>query len=774
MSRLPLTARRKALQRAQMSSVVDLSSHRRASLLGGYRLSRGHATDSYRSPKSGIGMSGSDRTYYHEVAPPDVLTPLDLLNLWEGSQIVRRAVGKRAAMALSRGVRLSHDPGGELSAELDRLGALHHGLWGRTWGNLYGGALVLAVVDDGKETSEPVEPGSRVVRLRVVDRHQVRQIHYVKADGRDPIHVLARDAEPESYALHDGKTYHHSRVWRFDGDHLPFEGVRRNNGWHASKVVALNKALARYGVGIAALATQLEDANVAVWKIKDWHQMVTSDPAGVDDWLDAQILYRSVLGDYACDAEKEDFDFKGRPLKDSVEVFGVIMSDLAAQVDMPMTELFGQAPGGLSTDDAGGRKKWYASIDAAERPEFTRYLAWLLRLVQAQPDLSREARAPVARVDWPSLETLSALEEEEVRRGRAEEDAKRIESGVVKASEARRRLRADPTWDLDEEEEVTTGYTPSPNAKPGATDSVYAIHQVGYACDGTTGDGSRVGLFLPLPPELASQRPPLTEDDSAPHVTLLVVGDVRGREEELVGLVRALWEEDPPYTRATLDDLGTLVNRKSQLVVYQGVEVEGGEKEKGSPLHRFRRRLVERLRGRAFPVADVSPDTWLPHVTLDYLPDARATWTGRVLSGSWWVGGVEIWGLGEVVSIGEAREATDEAPDKYSHIDFVPNKRAQAAARRALEERAAKPASERGMTPVGLARARDIAGGKALSPETWRRIKAYLDRHEMDKEGETWEAWGKGRQAWNGWGGDAIRAQAEKIVRQMNKADEKG
>ena len=113
------------------------------------------------------------------------------------------------------------------------------------------------------------------------------------------------------------------------------------------------------------------------------------------------------------------------------------------------------------------------------------------------------------------------------------------------------------------------------------------------------------------------------------------------------------------------------------------------------------------------------------------------------------------------------------APAKYSHIDFEPPKGAQEAAKRALEVRASKPPSQRGMTAVGIARARDLANGETLSPETVKRMLAYFIRHEIDKKGSTWKTQGKGWQAWHGWGGDAGYAFARKVVKQMKTADEK-
>ena len=85
-------------------------------------------------------------------------------------------------------------------------------------------------------------------------------------------------------------------------------------------------------------------------------------------------------------------------------------------------------------------------------------------------------------------------------------------------------------------------------------------------------------------------------------------------------------------------------------------------------------------------------------------------------------------------------------------------------AQRALDVRAEKPPSQQGMTPVGLARANQLAKREPVSLVTVRRMVAYFDRHEIDKEGSTWDEQGKGWQAWHGWGGDEGRAWARRIL----------
>ena len=110
---------------------------------------------------------------------------------------------------------------------------------------------------------------------------------------------------------------------------------------------------------------------------------------------------------------------------------------------------------------------------------------------------------------------------------------------------------------------------------------------------------------------------------------------------------------------------------------------------------------------------------------------------------------------------------------KYSDIDFTPPQGAREAAKRALEVRGEKPPSQRGMTSVGIARARDLIAGKSLSPDTIRRMHSFFSRHEVDKKGEGWDDKGKGWQAWNGWGGDAGFSWVKKLIKQMDSRDEK-
>lgn len=83
-------------------------------------------------------------------------------------------------------------------------------------------------------------------------------------------------------------------------------------------------------------------------------------------------------------------------------------------------------------------------------------------------------------------------------------------------------------------------------------------------------------------------------------------------------------------------------------------------------------------------------------------------------------------------------------------------------ARRALAMRDKAPASKKGMTPVGLARANQFAGGKNVSMETVKRTYSYLSRAKAYyKPGKNTP----GTQAYLGWGGNAGLAWARRILK---------
>jgi hypothetical protein len=127
------------------------------------------------------------------------------------------------------------------------------------------------------------------------------------------------------------------------------------------------------------------------------------------------------------------------------------------------------------------------------------------------------------------------------------------------------------------------------------------------------------------------------------------------------------------------------------------------------------------------------------------------------------------------IQLARSRSAASEDSNlvtiNFATDSYIPTNAMAENARRALDVREQKPISQRGMTSIGIARARDLMNKRPMSEDTVRRMKAFFDRHQADKQGETWKEQGKGWQAWHGWGGDEGYSWATAIVERLNKQE---
>jgi len=338
-----------------------------------------------------------------------------------------------------------------------------------------------------------------------------------------------------------------------------------------------------------------------------------------------------------------------------------------------------------------------------------------------------------------------------------------------------------------------------PEIQPGMKDPDPKLRPTASAKDGKkTGDGSGVGLFIPLPDFLAEQYPDLSpHDTSPPHVTFLYVGEVpKDRTEEFVQIVGDVVQEMEGPVRGKLEDLDHFVHPAMERKV--GVTPVRFNDEMAELRWKVRDRLVD----AGFEVADSFPLVYRPHVTLGYLDGLQSEYEGDVPQGSWDFDQIEIWGLPDVYglpfghylyNLWDVPDYTysDKRPEKtaaarYDHIDFKPPEDVAAAAAKGLEYRKRQTGDKAGLTPAeageegigsGVQRAVNLKNRDTLSPETIRKMRGFFSRHQKNKainpkfKGEPWRD--KGFVSWLLWGGDPGKAWVTKVIKQMDEADAK-
>jgi len=113
-------------------------------------------------------------------------------------------------------------------------------------------------------------------------------------------------------------------------------------------------------------------------------------------------------------------------------------------------------------------------------------------------------------------------------------------------------------------------------------------------------------------------------------------------------------------------------------------------------------------------------------------------------------------------------------------INTTPPKRVQENARRALMVRAKLPESkkamkdEKGNDSTGVSTARKLIGGRPLSIDTLRTMRAWFARHDTPEEranrrnDKTSKAW----QSWEAWGGDDGKRWVEAVMDRIERNEE--
>lgn len=376
----------------------------------------------YENAFLNVGNSG-DRSAFTRAAAPRILQNTELDSLYEGDGFARRVVDMPAEEAVRAGydiVGVEND--GAVRAELENIRAMEKLCDAMRWSALYGGAVVVMLINDGGTLEDPLEAekAKALEQLRVYDRWQISR-HQKYLDPND-----RRFGETQLYQISpiEGAPYivHESRCLIFDGVPVPDRVRAANDGWGASKLQQCYDQLTRFGMSHVWANGLLERAQQAVHGIPELTNLLRA-PGGealVRKRVDLVDMTRSINNTIVIDAE-ESYDLKGTSLtgvSDIVDRFGLA---LCAVAGMPESLLFGRPQGGLNTTGQGDLENWYAKIGQDQAnillPALDRLVTIQLHVMgKYTPDylikfnpLSVPSRKDVAETDYKRAQTFEIL-----------------------------------------------------------------------------------------------------------------------------------------------------------------------------------------------------------------------------------------------------------------------------------------------------------------------------------------------------------------------------
>ena len=405
------------------------------------------ALDGLENVLTGLGTD-RDPTRHTRIRLPTaaVLGRNELQIMYRSSVYVRRIVDAPCRWAVRRGwdveiegvdadqIRALHD-------QADRLGVRQKLAQADIWAGLYRGGAVVLGARDAAVTSlaEPLDP-ARVVGLdwaRTYDGYQIVPVEW-QGDPARPDYGDATMYDLREAGVRGGYTgpVHASRVLPFWGVPLPDNLKAETEGWGDSRVQVAFDAVCQMEEAERLSQRAMYRVGLVVFKLALLELMEREGDAKAAKRL--SLLMRSVGGinGLILDAGPgdgvpgESAEFPPVDLRGIEGVMRHFAQKLAASANMPLTLLYGQAPAGLSTDDASGRIYWYDHIEAWQLERYERNVATVYRYLAAAAGI----KDADPRVRFVPLLTPSEGDEAATQLARAQAAEKWIQWGV-RASE---------------------------------------------------------------------------------------------------------------------------------------------------------------------------------------------------------------------------------------------------------------------------------------------------------------------------------------------------
>lgn len=315
------------------------------------------------------------------------------------------------------------------------------------WGRLYGGALVIALVD-GQDPKTPLRVETvgrdKFKGFLVLDRWMVEPslsdlvTDYGPSLGCPKFYKVMANAPALKL-----QTVHHSRVMgRFVGIELPYQQALTENLWGISvlervydRMIAFDSA----STGAAQLVFKAHLRTLSVEGLREIAAAGNDAMRGLMAYTEMMRRFQGIEGITLIDS-KDTFEVQQSSAFSGVDsVIQQLAQQLSGALQVPLTRLFGQHQGGLSGGkDEGGERTYYDGIRQKQRRTMRAGIETAYRLIA----LSKGIALPENfGIDFSSLYEMDDTEKATVAKSVTETVAAAKDSGLISDQTALMELR---------------------------------------------------------------------------------------------------------------------------------------------------------------------------------------------------------------------------------------------------------------------------------------------------------------------------------------------
>ena len=433
---------------------------------------RPHREDGYVNLLNKYGTKQDNSEAYKFEREP-VIPDMQLTGLYEGNGLFSKIIDTPAEEALKHGFDLnlkSDELNAFVEDALDDLEWEEKAATAIKWARLYGGALIVMLIDDGRGLEEPVdwEHIRSIDELRVYERSIVQpdyaSLYQQDYGGKGVGNRVSKFGQPEYYyvsSIYGSFKVHESRCLVFRNGVLPEQTSNATYlFWGMPEYVRIRRALRETVTAHTDSVKLLERSVQAIYSMKGLASLLTTDDGENQVLKRLQLVdtSRGLLNSIAIDSEGEQYDFKTFQFSGVKDVIDATCNMLSALTSIPQTILFGRSPAGMNATGDSDFESYYNFVEKIQRLMLKRNLRTLLDVVFRAGIASGDvAEEPDYKLEFKPLWSLSDTE-------RATVDQTKAQTALVKAqtaqayvdmqaldpTEVRRRLASDEEFDVED------------------------------------------------------------------------------------------------------------------------------------------------------------------------------------------------------------------------------------------------------------------------------------------------------------------------------------
>ena len=433
---------------------------------------RPHREDGYVNLLNKYGTKQDNSEAYKFEREP-VIPDMQLTGLYEGNGLFSKIIDTPAEEALKHGFDLnlkSDELNAFVEDALDDLEWEEKAATAIKWARLYGGALIVMLIDDGRGLEEPVdwEHLRSIDELRVYERSIVQpdytSLYQQDYGGKGVGNRVSKFGQPEYYyvsSIYGSFKVHESRCLVFRNGVLPEQTSNATYlFWGMPEYVRIRRALRETVTAHTDSVKLLERSVQAIYSMKGLASLLTTDDGENQVLKRLQLVdtSRGLLNSIAIDSEGEQYDFKTFQFSGVKDVIDATCNMLSALTNIPQTILFGRSPAGMNATGDSDFESYYNFVEKIQRLMLKRNLRTLLDVVFragiASGDVTEE---PDYKLEFNPLWSLSDTEQATVDQTKAQTALVKAQTAqayvdmqALDPTEVRRRLASDEEFDVED------------------------------------------------------------------------------------------------------------------------------------------------------------------------------------------------------------------------------------------------------------------------------------------------------------------------------------